>query len=284
MKNKKITLNDLANINHKMFNESSENIIQLHEYVELIKEYIDDNIFKNDILIKKLAGLSKETGRIFNMRFNSKIELAITDIELANYLNECKLGMENSLFVSKEVFDMPIFIEIISIAKYYSNSSYELDGLKNHTSLYSVKQPEFHKQNETFKYLYSAFDKLTYIAKHLNSKYLENSNENINELTLKFYSDFHREISFLTKSEQHSNTLREVIEMITQSTAWHFIRKLRNQIEHDFIDPSFQYNISLSIELLFIIIARVLLSLKYNLLDKQEIAKKLQSLKDKNSL
>jgi len=52
-------------------------------------------------------------------------------------------------------------------------------------------------------------------------------------------------------------------------------------LEHDFADPSFKYNISFSIDLLFIIVGRIMIALNKYLKPEKQLIETLENLKEK---
>ncbi|AUB31362.1 hypothetical protein [Spiroplasma floricola] len=274
---KKTTLKDIVQINKILTSKQYNSLEEFDEYSNIIQEYVDDTFFKNNAIVEKLVQYCEKSSRYLdiNFKFLSGIELKTEDVH--NYLSITKKAIEKAIFVEDSIFEQSIFVEIKSIFKYFLEKSYELEALKNYETLYGINSLEFHQQNESFKYLYTIFDKLTYIARHLNDKYCKREN-NLTE-ALKFSNDFLKDISFLTNNASDFQKLSDIIDQITYSKAWHYIRRLRNSIEHDFVDPSYRYNICFSLQLLFIIIGRIILALNKYIQSESEVRKTLDNLK-----
>ncbi|AGR41937.1 hypothetical protein [Spiroplasma diminutum] len=275
----KTTLKDIAQINKILASKEYETIKEFNAYIEIIKEYIDDTFFKKDAIIEKLVEYCENSGRYLDIKFKKPSGIELNAENIQAYMSNTKKAIEKAIFIEDDTLNHSIFIEIKSIFRYFLEKTYEISSLTDYETLYTVNTIEFHQQNESFKYLYTIFDKFTYIAKHLNDKYCKKIVTNYNGEALKFSQNFLKEISFLTKSALDYQKLSDTIEQITYSNAWHYIRKLRNSIEHDFVDPSYKYNICFSLELLFIIIGRIMLSLNLHMQSEIEIRKTLDSLK-----
>ncbi|QHX36476.1 hypothetical protein [Spiroplasma sp. BIUS-1] len=275
----KTTLKDIVQINKILASKEYNTIKEFSAYSDVIQEYIDDTFFRNDAIIQKLVEYCENSGRYLDIKFRqpSSIELKVENIH--DYLSNTKRAIEKAMFIEEDTLNQSIFVEVKSIFRYFLEKTYEFDSLTDYETLYGINTVEFHQQNESFKYLYTIFDKLTYIARHLNDKYCKKELSVYNGEPLKFANDFLRDISFLASSAIEYQKLSDVIEQITYSKAWHYIRRLRNSIEHDFVDPSFKYNICFSLELLFIIIGRIMLALNKYLQSEMEIRKTLENLK-----
>ncbi|AKX34462.1 hypothetical protein SLITO_v1c08470 [Spiroplasma litorale] len=256
----KTTLKDIAKIGKILEKKEYTNISEFRAYSDIIQSYIDETFFRNEAIIQKLVEYCEKSSRHLDVTFKHENQIDLSVEDIANYIKYSKKVVEYAIFSEESVFNHTIFVEIKNIIKYFLQKSYKLESLRNYETLYKINTPEFHQQNETFKYIYTIFDKLTYIANHLKCKYLEKVKQSP-ETSLKFFNDFLKDISFLSKSPEDFKSLTSVIDLITYSRAWHYIRRLRNMLEHDFADPNFGYNISFSINLLFIIIGRITLAL-----------------------
>ncbi|WP_339021428.1 hypothetical protein [Spiroplasma endosymbiont of Atherix ibis] len=274
---KKTTLKDIVQINKILASKQYSSLKEFNEYIDIIQEYVDDTFFRNNAIVEKLVEYCEKSSRYLdiNFKFLSGIDLNVEDIH--NYLSITKKAIEKVIFVEDSFFEQSIFVEIKSIFKYFLEKTYELKSLKNYETLYGVNSVEFHQQNESFKYLYTIFDKLTYIARHLNDKYCKKENNFIE--ALKFSNDFLKDISFLTNNISDFQKLSDILDQITYSKAWHYIRRLRNSIEHYFVDPSYRYNICFSLQLLFIIIGRIILALNKYIQSEADVRKTLDNLK-----
>ncbi|AHI53645.1 hypothetical protein SSABA_v1c02330 [Spiroplasma sabaudiense Ar-1343] len=241
------------------------------EVINGITDFVDEKIFKDDEMVFQLTEISKTSGRDLAIIFKNKFEIE-SDLELIfNNLNYCKELLERCLFQKTIFFNFMIFTEVKSMVRYYLEKSYRYDSLKNYQKLFKINSVEFHEQNEMFKYLFSIFDKLVYIISHLNEKYFKNNPIDNKELSLKFFINFGEESKNFTKSSKNFEQLNDKINQIRRSNAWHYVRKLRNNLEHDFADPSSQYNINFSILLLFIVVARCLLLINEHFQSDAEI-------------
>jgi len=260
-----LTLQEIIKINDILISQLSIPQDEFENYLDIIGEYIDKTFFEQDAIIEKLVEFSEKSGRKLDVKFWNKSLIVLSDEHIRDYLINCKSALEQALFKNKETFKYYIFTEIKSIVRFYLNKSYTYPALFNYETLYDIKSAEFHQQNESFKYLFTVFDKITYIARHLHDKYVKKEKTDLNEVSLKFYADFPINIKFLAKDDKMFLILQTSIEKITTSRAWHYIRKLRNNIEHDFSNPSSRYNITFSLQLLFIIIGRIMLILRKTL-------------------
>ncbi|AHI52644.1 hypothetical protein [Spiroplasma culicicola] len=276
----KITLKDIVEINKVLTKQEYTSHKEFEAYLDVIGEYIDDTFFKQDVIIERLLHYSEQSYRFLDININKNWEVELSTKHVHDYLSNCRRAIEKSLFGPEQIFDLSIFVEIKSIVGYFLEKVQDFDSLRDYETLYSINTVEFHQQNETFKYLYTAFDKFTYIARHLNDKYFKKVKSDLSEENLKFFTDFARDISFLTVDAKAYTLLNDTIETITYSKAWHYIRRLRNNLEHDFADPLCKYNITFSIELLFIIIGRIMLVLNKTLKNEIDIRKTLEELKN----
>jgi hypothetical protein len=85
--------------------------------------------------------------------------------------------------------------------------------------------------------------------------------------TLKFSNNvrlFARPDADLEKAEHD-------IAILTDSTLWHYLRRLRNKITHDFFDPSLEYNFLNAIKLLYINICRTVFLLDATIMKDEDI-------------
>ncbi len=275
----KTTLRDIVKINKSLASKEYESLIEFNKYSDIIQNYIDETFFKNDAIIEKLVEYCDNSARYLDITFKKASGIKLSTENVHNYTSNVKKSIEKTIYSEESTFNFSIFVEIKSIFKYFLEKSKEYDALKNFKELYSVSSVEFHQQNESFKYLYTIFDKLTYIAKHLNDKYCKKEPTKYSSESLRFSNDFLPNISFLSKSAFDFQQLSDVIERVTYSKAWHYIRRLRNSIEHDFVDPAYKYNICFSLELLFIIIGRIMLALNKYLQSNDQIKETLDSLR-----
>ncbi|AGR40943.1 hypothetical protein [Spiroplasma taiwanense] len=276
----KTTLKDIVEINKVLTIKKYDSYKEFLVYTDIIQEYIDDTFFRNDVIIERLVEYAQKSARYLDITFKEKSDIKLTVENIHDYMLHTKRAVEKALFIEDEAFNFSIFVEIRSIVRYFLEKTYEFESLRNYEILYGINTMEFHQQNESFKYLYTVFDKFTYISKHLNEKYVKkNEKLSYQDVQLKFFTHFLKDISFLSKSTSDFQKLSDIIELITYSKAWHYIRRLRNSIEHDFVDPTYKYNISLSLELLFIIIGRIMLGLTKYLKSENEIRETLDSLK-----
>ncbi|QGS51703.1 hypothetical protein [Spiroplasma tabanidicola] len=273
----KITLKDIVEINKILTKKSYNSLKEFNTYLDVIGEYIDDTFFKQNIIAEKLIKHQELSSRFIDLQFEES-SLNLSYKNLHDYLSNCKRAIEKALYSDSSIFNFSIFVEIKSIVRYILEKTYEIESLTDYETLYGINTIEFHQQNETFKYLYSVFDKFTYIARHLNERFLKHNKIDVSELSLKFFKDFPNDISFLAQNVASYQVLVTTIETITYSKAWHFVRKLRNILEHDFADPSEKYNITFLIELLFIIIGRIMLVLNKTLMSESDIRKTLEDL------
>ncbi|ARU92054.1 hypothetical protein SCLARK_001550 [Spiroplasma clarkii] len=255
--------------------------MEFNAYLDVIGDYLDVTFFENSAITEKLTQYAEQSERNLDMKFFVKTDVDLSVNQLNDYMLNCKRALEKALYGDWTTFKFYIFAEVKSIVRYYLEKTYEYEALMDFETLYGIKTIEFHQQNETFKYLYSVFDKFTYIARYLNDRYVKNQKNDLNELTLKFYNDFVNYINFLTKDEEANNVLKSTLDKITSSKAWHFIRRLRNNLEHDFSNPSRKYNISFSLQLLFIIIGRIMLVLRKTLKTDLEMKQIFEVLKNK---
>ncbi|QBQ07488.1 hypothetical protein SGLAD_v1c02890 [Spiroplasma gladiatoris] len=276
----KITLKDIVEINKILSKKSYTSFKEFETYLDVIGEYIDDTFFKQDIIAEKLIRNQEKSSRFIDLKI-TKPEIDLSQKNLHDYLSNCKRAIEKALYSDSGTFDLSIFIEIKSTVRYILEKTYKIESLSDYQNLYGINTIEFHQQNETFKYLYSVFDKFTYIARHLNERYLQHNKVDVSEMSLKFFKDFPKDISFLCKNTMAYQNLNDTIELITYSKAWHFVRKLRNTLEHDFADPTEKYNITFLIELLFIIIGRIMLVLNKTIQTESEIRNTLENLEKK---
>ncbi|WP_094049464.1 hypothetical protein [Spiroplasma corruscae] len=275
----KITLRDVAHICKLIKNKEYKGLSELKAYSDIIQNYIDETFFMNEAIIEKLVKYCENSSRYLDINFKNETNIDLTVEDVSNYIKYSKNALELLIFSEDGVFNHKVFVEIRSIVRYFIKKTYKMESLMNFNTLYGITTDEFHQQNETFKYLYTIFDKLTYIANHLKCKYLEKTKQNP-DTSLKFFNDFLKDISFLSNSPEDFEKLTNVIDLITYSRAWHFIRRLRNLLEHDFADPNFNYNISLSINLLFIIIGRIVLALDKHLKNDENLSKTLDKLRN----
>lgn len=278
----KLTLRDIIEINKILTTKAYASQKEFNTYLDVIGEYIDVTFFDNSAITEKLTQYSEQSERNLDMKFWTKSDVDLTVEQVNDYLLNCKRALEKALYGDRSTFKYYIFAEVKSIVRYYLEKTYEYEALVDYETLYGIKTIEFHQQNETFKYLYSVFDKFAYIARYLNDRYVKNQRNDLGEATLKFYTDFLVDIKFLTKNAAVFEEAQQTLDKITNSKAWHFIRRLRNNLEHDFSNPSRKYNITFSLQLLFIIIGRIMLLLRKTLLSDLEMKQVFEELKRKN--
>ncbi|WP_339022483.1 hypothetical protein [Spiroplasma endosymbiont of Crioceris asparagi] len=275
-----MTLNDLIKINYDKSNLLETNPNFDNQLVEIM-QYVDSLIFQNDIITKNICEFLNEQSFQINLSFNKTQNVSLTKLQIYNYLTNIKKTMARIIFKNQDYFNFYIFKEVFEITKYTYRKIKWSEEILDFEIQHKISSKEYHQQNETFKYLFSVFDKLSYIADHLYRKYLIKSNDDNQKEMLKFYQNFSHDINFLTKDKDAYNKLKNNIDSICFSSGWHLIRKLRNHIEHDFINPLAEHNIAFAIDLLMIYVLRIIILLKETLMSEEEIKLTLNKLKEK---
>ncbi|WP_338970493.1 hypothetical protein [Spiroplasma endosymbiont of Labia minor] len=251
------------------------NSIDLIELKNASRDIIDFLILDNDDIIYYVFK---------NIKYDISIRIEPTKLlfsneEIDNLFHVIKRALEKFLFQYANSFNFYIFTEIKHMVRFFIAKNHNDITFRNSEKLYSMDMLEFHEQNSMFKYLFSIFDKFAYIARHLSKKY----NPNYEEKTdVRFSSTFVNDVSFLLKSNEAILNLDTTLNKLFKSNSWHFVRKMRNIIEHNFADPSLKYNIQWIIDILFILVARLMMQIIEDFKENDMIIQQLQKSKTNN--
>lgn len=272
-------LNKLRKLNQDKTSFSKLNPDFNKNYKDLIS-YVDSVIFDYNVVIKNLSEYIKEQGIELNQYIRNETHIKLTTANLYNYFEAIKNALTRLIFSNDDFMQQYIFLETKEIIRYSAAKVKSSSSLNDYEKKSKITSNEYHLQVETFKYQFTVFDKLAYIAIHMNDKYKKNQPTD-EKYMAKFYVDFLPNIKFLTKSKISFNELSGIIEVLTKSSGWHLIRRLRNMLEHDFIDPTLRYNINPISDLLYIYICRLFVAINETIVNNEHMVKVIQKLKDK---
>ncbi|QHX36027.1 hypothetical protein STIUS_v1c04730 [Spiroplasma sp. TIUS-1] len=272
-------LNKLRKLNQDKKSFLKSNTDFSRNYNDLIS-YIDSVIFDYNVVIKNLNDYIKDQGIELNQYIRDENYIKLTTTNLYNYFEAIKNAMTRLMFVNSDFMQQHIFQEVKEIIRYTASKVKSNESLRDYEKKSKITSNEYHLQVETFKYQFTVFDKLAYIAIHMNDKYKRNVQTD-EKYMAKFYVDFLPNIKFLSKSKISFNELSGIIEVLTKSSGWHLIRRLRNMLEHDFIDPSLRYNINPISDLLYIYICRLFIAINETIVTNEDMSKVIKKLKDK---
>ncbi|ASZ09321.1 hypothetical protein CK556_03125 [Mesoplasma chauliocola] len=234
-----------------------------------IANMIDDVLLKDSTLAYRLNLNLIKNNRILDIDIKpSKKIVATKDTHEFLYLLKTLLSL---MMIKNYLFNIYIYSEIKMIVNYYINRSSKTKYYDSVNERFGINELEFHDQILMFKYLYSIFDKLMFINVFIVDKYnLKSIDTKTNYI---FAKDFDSISMPLFKTTVRKLAFNDYLKLLNKSVSFHYIRKLRNNLEHSFTDPKSKYNISLETELLFILVIRTLIQLHKDLKNDNELLK-----------
>ncbi|ATZ21795.1 hypothetical protein [Mesoplasma tabanidae] len=270
-------------MNELKLNQYSEKIKQLIKIVKnkrikqseaddilfFIANMIDDIILKDSTISHRLNINLIKNNRILDIDIKPNKKVVSTkETHEFLYLLKTLLSL---MTIKNYFFDFYIYSEIKMIVNYYINKSSKNKCYDSVNERFGINELEFHDQLVMYKYLYSIFDKLMFINVFFVDKY------NLKEVNVKnsfiFTKDFDSVSMPLFKTTVRKLAFAEYLKTLNKSVSFHYIRKLRNNLEHSFTDPKSKYNIALEIELLFILVTRTLIQIHRDLKKDDELLK-----------
>ncbi|AVN64613.1 MULTISPECIES: hypothetical protein [Mesoplasma] len=234
-----------------------------------IANMIDEVILKDSTISHRLNTNLVKNNRILDIDIKpSKKVVSTKDTHEFLYLLKTLLSL---MTIKNYFFDFYIYSEIKMIVNYYINKSSKSKSYDSVNERFAINELEFHDQLVMYKYLYSIFDKLMFINVFFVDKY------NLKSIDVKsnfiFTKDFDSVSMPLFKTTVRKLAFADYLKILNKSVSFHYIRKLRNNLEHSFTDPKSKYNIALETELLFILVARTLIQMHRDLKNDDELLK-----------
>ncbi|PPE04654.1 hypothetical protein EELLY_v1c03340 [Entomoplasma ellychniae] len=264
----KISLDKLKKI-IKLIKTKTLNDQELENLLSFISQLIDNHFFKSSNLVNKLNKNLIKNNRIIDIKINSDSEM-ISSKDAHEFLYLLKTFF--SLALSKKMFfNIYIFTEVNMIINYYIINSIKNKSYDIFNNRFKINELEYHNQVVMYKYLFSIFDKLIYISGFIVKKY--NLTKHEIEKDLKFVKDFDKVAQPFFKNSLKKENTKIYLKLLNQSSSWHFLRKLRNNLEHSFSDNKSEFNISLETEMLFVLIARTLIQIHNDFKNDKELFK-----------
>lgn len=254
--------------NYLQFNKITGS--EINQFSQILTKLIDQYLLeKNEIINLLFEYENKVHQRDLKMYIsvNKAIEF---DIRLVNQLlsafkNNLALLLEND----QSFFDLYIYSEIKNVLKYYLHQTISTNNNDNFDQLYMMQEKKYHSQVAIYKYLFSMFDKFLYINLFVTNKFALNQlEENDN---YHFLQDFVCISQPLFINQSSAQQMEQLCQKLQKSSAFHFVRKLRNNLEHNFANPEIKTNLTLATQLLFILIMRVILEINFDFKNDQEI-------------
>ncbi|ATZ18854.1 hypothetical protein ESOMN_v1c04720 [Williamsoniiplasma somnilux] len=229
---------------------------------------IIDKFLINDLSIAKtlINNEFKSNGKEVDIHVESKTDISISEVH--SFLYFLKTSLSFLLEKRPEFFNFYIYSEIKNILFFYIEETKRIALYDDYKIHFSQKQNGYHLQNSMYKYLYSIFDKLIYINVHLINKF---DLRKIESLNYKFTQDFVQISNLLFKDKECERRTSLLLQNYQKSPIFHFVRKLRNSLEHSFNNPELKTSNSLSIETIFILIMRIILEIDLSFKRDHEI-------------
>ncbi|ATZ18244.1 hypothetical protein [Mesoplasma melaleucae] len=234
-----------------------------------VANMIDDLILRDSTISYRLNMNLVKNNRVLDIDIKPTKKIVSTkDTHEFLYLLKTLLSL---MSIKNYFFNLYIYSEIKMIVNYYINKSSKNKYYDSVNERFAINELEFHDQILMFKYLYSIFDKLMFINVFIVDKYnLKSIDKKDNYI---FTKDFDTVSMQLFKTTVKKLEFADYLKVLNRSVSFHYIRKLRNNLEHWFTDPKSKYNISLETELLFVLVARTLIQMHRDLKNDQELLK-----------
>ncbi|WP_031543027.1 hypothetical protein [Mesoplasma photuris] len=250
-------------------NNDEETIFKI---VEHLKNIIDDKILVDKSIIYNLNNRLKESNK--NIEFNIDRNFKVyTNEQVDSFLNTLKALM-TILLVKENINNLYIYSEIKSILNFYINQSSKEKLYDAVDSKFSMNNIEYHKQNQMFKGLFAIFDKFTFINHFIVEKF--NLIKVKEESAYRFTDDFGKLSKPFLFNKSAEARMEDFLLNFKKSSAFHYVRKLRNNMEHSFTNPDFEINYSNEIKLVYILICRVILEIFTDFQSDDQIKKIIQ--------
>lgn len=264
-------LNDIDKIKKviKLIKSKQLSATELNNVLVFASQMVDDFLFKSNNLVNRLNKNLQKNNRVIDIEIKADLELLPTK-ETHEFLYLLKTMF--AIMLSKKMFfNFYIFSEIQMILNYYTAASIKDKSYDSLNKRFKINEIEYHNQVIMYKYIYSIFDKLTYISAFIVDKY-KMKKIDLNTSMI-FTKDFDSTAQPLFKSSLKKENTKIYLKMLNQSSSFHFARKLRNNLEHSFTDPSSEYNIALETELLFVLVMRTLIQINNDFKTDEDLFK-----------
>ncbi|WP_026389685.1 hypothetical protein [[Acholeplasma] multilocale] len=250
---------------------------KLKDLIQVLIKIIDETVLEDSIITYWLEKNQQKSNRVLEMKIRN-FDKTILDMSLVhNFLYLLKTT--GAILLTKyKAFDFYIYTEVNTMLNFYIKSSIDSGMYDVTDTKFNINDIEYHLQNQMFKYIYSFFDKITYINHFIIKKYELESLKEAREY--KFINDFVKISSPLFKTRAAMVRMQKYVEKLYKSQSFHYVRKLRNNLEHSFTNPERDYSVSLEIELLFILIFRTILQLKSDFKTDNEMFRIFKQRKD----
>jgi hypothetical protein len=262
---------------HHFLKIKNPTLANYRNHLNKILDFVDRQFFASNLIVDSMASMPVSGIFVFEGRYKNFKGYDFKYI--INSINVVTDAFSKFVLSYPRIIDQEIFTEIKAMIRYFTKkivtneSITDLDPMK-------ISDDKLFNQAETFIYMYSFFDKLNYVFIDLNNK-KKNGNDESEIISESYFGErIIKEIQPFTKGVNEMYKIQKIIEMITNSSAWHYCRKLRNIIVHRRSNPDSTFNLALSIKLLYINICRIVFLLDATIKKDDEIS---ASLNEKNS-
>jgi hypothetical protein len=260
---------DIRMIYRNLISGDDHTLSTYRKTITKITNFVDQYLYVDENFIYSFCKREDNNLNI-NLYYNTPVEKLEEwpAKKVQTYIDATFETYTNLYLVNNKLLNQTIFFEIRSFMDYYT------DVIRNDINLINkgamkINDRDFFYQCEVLEYMYSFYDKINGIFNHLRLKYLNQKNDTwIDE---KFHIEFSNNVRLFARPDADLEKAEHDIAILTDSTLWHYLRRLRNKITHDFFDPSLEYNFLNAIKLLYINICRTVFLLDATIMKDEDI-------------
>ncbi|AVP49279.1 hypothetical protein [Williamsoniiplasma luminosum] len=243
--------------------------IEILKIKKILVSAIDFLIIENNDFVYLLDQEDKRNGLDLNFFVNAINKKLMPFEDVVKILYYLKTIFAMFVTYVHEYFNYYIYSEIKYMMMYYIKETIDDPKIEAINKKHKSSDTYFHKQIALFKYIYSVYDKFLYINLQVGKK-MELNNDDEDKY-YRFSADFLNSSRPLIKDGIMLRKFEVFLKSLYRSSSFHYIRILRNNLEHNFINPETKFNYGLQTQLLFVMLMRIVLEIEFDFKRDSEI-------------
>ncbi|PPE05282.1 hypothetical protein [Williamsoniiplasma lucivorax] len=255
--------------------------VEILRIKKALSSIVDFLIINSNDFVFLLDQEDKRNGLNLNFNVNAKNKNLMSFHEVTKILYYLKTIFAMLLSYLPDFFNYYIYSEVKYMLMFYVKETLDDPKIEAVNKRHKISDTYYHKQSALFKYIYSIYDKLLYVNLHVTQKF------ELNNLTeqkhYQFSADFLKSSLPLIKDGIMARKMEVFLKALDRSSAFHYIRILRNNVEHNFINPELRFNYALQTQLLFIMLMKIVIEIEFHFKRDSDIYELLTTNHTKNS-